>query len=290
MRLVTACVLALAVAPVGEADALSREAPKAAASGETQVVARASGREITLSDLRAEMTRLGLSATDPDAERAALDSIVNRTLLAAAARAQNLHRKPDAVLRMQAAGEQALADLYLGLAAQPPEPAPDEIEDFIAGNPSLFADRRVYDFAVLTLATDKFADKAMAPLFDESADFSALVSVLERAGTAFSLSEAVQPSTAFPKPVREQLARYAVGDNIVIKGEAQTQIMKIIRVRTEALPQSEWRPLARRALLEEAAAGRAESLLARLKGKAQIAYYRPSAAPAKAAPAPKKTP
>jgi len=181
---------------------------------------------------------------------------------------------------MQAAQEQTLADLYLALAAQPPEPAPEEIDDFIAANPSLFSDRRVYDFSVLTVATLKFDEKRMGPLFDDAPDFTALVADLERSRTEFFVSGAVQPSTAFPKPLREQLARYTVSDNIVIQGEAQTQIMKILRVRKELLPQSEWRPLARRLLLDEAAASRAEGVIRRLKGQAKIAYYRPSAAPA----------
>lgn len=281
---VAACA-ALALLSAGGASAAARSEPKMAASGETQVVAKAGGREITLSELRAEMARLRLSFNDSGAERVALDSLVNRTLLAGAARVANLHRKPDAVLRIQAAQDQALADLYLGLAAQPPEPTPDEIEDFIAGNPSLFSDRRVYDFAVLTIPTDKFDEKSMSPLFDEEPNFDALVAALERAGAAYSIAGAAQPSNAFPKPVREQLARYTVADNIVIKGEAQTQIMKITRARREALPTSEWQAAARRLLIEDAAGARAERLVARLKGQAQIAYYRQSAAPAKAAPA-----
>jgi EpsD family peptidyl-prolyl cis-trans isomerase len=286
MRLIFAGLLGLALISSAPppAWAVSRQAPKTAASGETQVVARVGAREVTLSDLRTEMARLGLSMNDPEAERVALESIVNRALLASAARGQNLHRKPDAILRMQAAEEQALADLYLGLAAQPPEPGVDEIEDFIAANPSLFADRRVYEFSVLALPTAKFDDKAMAPLFDDAPDFRTLIAALESAKTEYAVSSAIQPSTAFPKPVREQLARYTVSDNIVIKSETQTQIMKITRATAEALPQSEWRSLARRILLEEKASARAEGLVRRLKSEAKIAYYRPSAAPA---PAPK---
>lgn len=290
MRLVLAGASAFALVflhPGAQADSAPRPEPKTAASGKTQVVARTDNREITLGDLRAEMMRLGLSMNDPNAERMALESIINRTLLAGAARAQNLHRKPDAILSMQAAQEQALADLYLALAAQPPEPTPEEIEDFIAANPSLFADRRVYEFSVLTLPTARFDEKSMGPLFDDTPDFTALIALLQRTQTEFAVSGAVQPSTAFPKPVREQLARYTLSDNIVIQGDTQTQIMKILRARKELLPQSEWRTLARRILLEEAASDRAEGLVRRLKGEARIAYYRPSAAPA---PAPRAAP
>lgn len=266
-------------------DAAARAPAKPASSGETQVVAKAGPREITLSELRVEMSRLGLGVNASDSERIALDSIISRSLLVEAARSANLHRRPESVLRMQAAQDQALADFYLSISAQPPEPTPEEIADYIAANPSLFSDRRVYDFLILTLPTGRFDDAAMAPLFDESADFAALAAMLEKSGVAYSIASATHPSNGFPKPVREQLARYAVSDNIVIKGGEQTQIMKISRARREALPSSEWPATARRAILEEAAAKRAEETLARLRRAAAIEYYRPSAAPAKSAAA-----
>ncbi len=278
MRLLSKTTLCLATFVLA-CDAHARSQPETAASGRTQVVAKSGGREVTLSELRVEMARLGLSSSDPAAERLALDSIIERSLLAQAARAADLHRRPEAVLRMKSAEEQALADLYLATASQPPEPTPEEIEDFIAANPSLFAERRIYDFQILSLPTLAFDEKALAPLFDEERDFATLSGALRAKGVQHALTGATQPSTAFPKPVREQLARYSVSDNIVIKGDAQTQIMKIMRAERETSPTSEWRPFARRMLVDEAAASRARELVARLKGKAEIAYYRLGAAP-----------
>jgi EpsD family peptidyl-prolyl cis-trans isomerase len=266
----------------------ARVEPKAA-SGQTQVVAKVGGREVTLSELRAEMAQLGLSIGGPEAERIALDSILNRALLSQAARAANLHRRPEAALRIKIAEDQALADLYLATASQPPEPTPEEIEDFIAANPSLFADRRVYDFQILSLAASAFDEKALSPLFDREADFTALSGALKANSVDYAIAGATQPSTAFPKPVREQLARYSVSDNIVIKGDAQAQIMKIMRVEKKPAPAAEWGPLARRLLIEEAAGKRADALVARLKREAGVSYYRVSAAPAKpAAPEPQR--
>ena len=138
---------------------------KRAASGETQIVARLDGREITISDLRSEQARLGLSPNDPNAERIALESIVNRALLTTAAREIKIHRQPEALRRMAIAREQALADLYIATASQPPEPTLTEIENFVAENPSLFGKRRIYTFMVLTIASEAFdAEKSDAAL------------------------------------------------------------------------------------------------------------------------------
>lgn len=276
---------AVAAATVSASSAADEKAP--VASGKTQVVAKAGGRELTLTDLRIEMARLGLAPTDPNAERVALESLMSRTLLAKAARDANLHKKPDAIARMYAAQDQALADLYLGIASQPPEPTRDEIDTFIRNNPTLFADRRVYDFAILTLESKNFDEKTLTPLFDQDADFTRLSSLLDKAGARHALSTMTQSGAAFPAPIRLQLAKYGLKDNIVLRGEAETQILKITGVRKDPLASDSWGPLARRFLIEEASVKRAEALMARLKKEGAVAYYRASAAPrpqAKAAP------
>ncbi|MEL7486135.1 MAG: peptidyl-prolyl cis-trans isomerase [Pseudomonadota bacterium] len=267
----------IATAPV-----VARDATKSVSTGKTQVVARAAGREITLSELRAEMARLRLSVNDPQSEPIALESLINRVLLSKAARRGALHRRPEAIAMMHAAQDQALADLYLGVAAQPPEPTRAEIDAFIRKNPELFAERRVYDFSVLTLGTQNFDEAAHTPLFDETKDLEQFQRALAKAGAPFSVAGAVQASTAFPLEIRRQLAAYKAGDNIVLRGPAQTQIMKIMRVRKETTPSDEWGAFARRALLDEASAKRAGDLVQRLKDEGDVAYYRPSAAPAAA--------
>lgn len=252
---------------------------KTVAGGKTQVVAKADGKEITLTELRLEMNRLGLSPADPNAERLALESVLNRTLLAKAARAADLHRKPETMARMYAAQDQALADYYLAIASQPAEPTRQEIDDFIRRSPSLFADRKIYDFSVLTLESRHFDEKTLTPLFDHEADFSRLAGVLDKAGARYAIAAASQSGAAFPAQIREQLAKYAARDNIVIKGVSETQIMKIIAVRKDKADPSSWPAAARRLLLDEAAGKRAEDLMARLRKDAAVAYYRPSAAP-----------
>ncbi|MFN0023137.1 MAG: hypothetical protein ACKVS5_04485 [Parvularculaceae bacterium] len=274
-RVVTAfgVIAALGLSPASSADT------KPVASGKTQVVAKAGGRELTLSDLRLEMARLGLSPSDANSERVALESLTNRALLAKAARDANLHKKPDAIARMYAAQDQALADLYLAIASQPPEPTRDEVEAYMRANPTLFADRKRYDFAILTLDSKNFKEESLTPLFDKEADFKRLASLLDKAGARYALSSMTQSGAAFPAPIRLQLARYGARDNIVLRGDAETQILKITAVRNDASPTDQWGPLARRLIIEEAAAKRAEALVARLKKEGGVAYYRASAAP-----------
>jgi len=287
MRLVSPVrtVIAAAIIAASLSASSAADEKKPVASGQTQVVARAGGRELTLTDLRLEMSRLGLAPTDPGAERIALESLVARTLLAKAARDSSLHKRPEAIARMYAAQDQALADLYLSIASQPPEPTREEIAAYIRANPTLFAARKTYDFTILTLESKNFKAETLTPLFDKEPDFARLAGLLDKAGASYRMSTLTQSGAAFPAPIRLQLAQYGVRDNIVLRGDSETQIMKIVAVRDDQGAAASWGPFARRLLLEEASAKRAEALMARLKKEGGVAYFRASAAPlAEAAP------
>lgn len=274
------CLITTAITAASAGPAVAAKRP-AVESGKTQVVAKLNQREITLNDLRGEMARLGLSPNYPDAEKIALESIVNRALLADAARDANLHRQPAALRRMAVAQEQALADLYLSNASQPPEPTRMEIEEYITDNPNLFGERKLYEFSVLTMPTSAFDEKTMTPLFNVTEDFTDFASYLKKAGVDMVIAPAVQPSSAFPKPIREQLAAYGVRDNIVIQNDTDTQIMKIIAVSPAPVPLQDRPSLARQSLMQIGMQERAAGLVARLKDRAAVSYYRPNIAPTK---------
>lgn len=272
--------LASALGPLTTASAADRDA---VSTGKTQVVARIAGREVTLSELRLEMAELGLSPEDPAAERVALENLTNRLVLARAARAADFHRKPQAMARMYAAQDKALADLYLATASRPPEPTRDEIDGFIQANPTLFGKREVYDFFVLSLDSEHFDETVLTPYFDEDADFDRLTALLDKAGAPYDLAVSTRMSNQFPAPIREQLARYGAKDNIVLNGSEQTQILKIISKRPAPMARDQFGLFARQLLLREQAEERAQRFLDNIKKEAGIQYYRASAAPIPAA-------
>ena len=248
-------------------------------SGRTQVVAKLNSREITIADLRSEMARLGMSPGDPAAEPAALQSIISRALLADAAREKNFHRQPEALRQMARAKEQALADMYLATASQPPEPTRIEIEDYIADNPEIFGKRRIYTFSVLTMPTAVFDEEDLTVHFDTTEDFAELERILDEQRVEYAVTPAVQPAEAFPKPIRKQLAEYSARDNIVIRGDNQAQIMKIMAIKEAPVGSDNAPAIARNVIMAEKAETRASRLLENLKKEASLAYYRETAAP-----------
>ena len=259
--------------------AYSFEGREKVSSGKTQVLARIGKREITSNELRVEMARLGMTQPDLQAEQFALQSIINRHLLVQAAMKSNVHRKPDAALRVKAAQDQTLADYYLATASQPPEPTLSEIEDYITANAGLFADRKLYDFSVVTMPTVDFSEEEMAPLFSETKDFAALIAVLKEKQLSFNLKPLSQASSSFPTQIRKQLLQYDVGDNIIIKSDSDTQIMKIVSLKAAPLKSEKWPAIARRIVMEENAVTKAKSLVDNLKLGNRVTYYRTDLVP-----------
>jgi peptidyl-prolyl cis-trans isomerase C len=120
-----------------------------------QVVATVDGKEITLLEMRSEMNRLGI--VDPNAQKAAqravVSELVNRRVIANAARKQGLDKTPDfAVQKQQVEDNLLIAALEKKLVDAIPAPTPDEAQRFIAANPNLFADRKIFMMDQLNLA------------------------------------------------------------------------------------------------------------------------------------------
>jgi peptidyl-prolyl cis-trans isomerase C len=118
--------------------------PKAPAG---QVVATVDGKEITMLEMRAEMARLGI--VDPNAQKSAqrtvVSEMVNRRIIANAARKQGMDKTPDfAVQKQQVEDNLLIAALEKKLVDAIPAPTADEAQRYIAANPNLFADRKIF--------------------------------------------------------------------------------------------------------------------------------------------------
>ncbi len=112
-----------------------------------QVLATVNGEEITSSDLNAEMG--SVRATNPaeqrELQRAALQNIVNRTLLAQSAAEQGADTGPTAAMAKRRAEQMAQISMFEEqVRARVPAIAREEAEQFINDNPLMFGQRRIF--------------------------------------------------------------------------------------------------------------------------------------------------
>jgi EpsD family peptidyl-prolyl cis-trans isomerase len=139
--LVPLCCLALGACHLGLGGLLGKKAPTG------QVAATVGGQEITLLQLRAELT--GVNLPDDKArkagEQAALREIIARKLIAAEARNEGLDKKPDFILQKQRLEDTLLAQaLQAKIVQDTPAPSTEEANHFIADHPDIFANRKIF--------------------------------------------------------------------------------------------------------------------------------------------------
>ena len=108
-----------------------------------QVVAVVNSQEITQQELLAEAEANNIPAQNfKGAQAALLERIVQRNLLADYARDQGLDRSPEYVTRRRALEQTLLSSLALRkIVGTPTKPNPQEVQAFIAANPTIFSQR-----------------------------------------------------------------------------------------------------------------------------------------------------
>lgn len=134
-----------------------------------QVVATVNGQEITAIDLRNEMGdfRAPDAATRKAAERAALQQIIDRKLLAEVAKERKLDKTPDYVQQKRRVDEAFIVRYWqTNIAKSVPAPSKEEVERFVAANPDLYAARKVFvlDQIRAPMVRDPAVIEALKPL------------------------------------------------------------------------------------------------------------------------------
>lgn len=112
-----------------------------------QVVAVVDGQEITINELNAELN--GARGANPAQHRqlqqAALQNIVNRMLIANAAEEQGLTDGPQGAIIARRAEQLARIEMFeRNLRSNVPEVSQEEVDSFIAENPAMLAQRRIW--------------------------------------------------------------------------------------------------------------------------------------------------
>ncbi len=112
-----------------------------------QVAATVNGQEITVNELNAELA--GTRAANPQQQHqlqvAALQSIVNRVLLAQAAERAGVNDSPNAAIAKRRAEQMAeIGLLEQQIRSQVPQVSREEADQFVNENPGMFAQRKIF--------------------------------------------------------------------------------------------------------------------------------------------------
>lgn len=188
-----------------------------------QVVATVGGHEITVRQLNSELS--GAAAVAPAAQkeqkRAALNFMIERTVLADEARKQGIDKDPDFILLSQRTMDALLAQqLQAKIAATVPAITLDEATRFENANPNIFAERKIFevdqirmnqpsDRAILAqLQPLKTLDEVVKLLTDNKIPFQRGTTAIDAVGQNPKLIDAIvalPPQEVFVFPAGNQI-------------------------------------------------------------------------------------
>jgi peptidyl-prolyl cis-trans isomerase C len=156
-----------------------------------QVVAVVNGEEITLQEINAELgqTQIPEGTDRQELQRAALQRIVERRLLAQAARREGVDETPDFLIRRRQL-EDALLVQLLSQQAQRTTSVPDAaaIDDFMKDNPAVFAGRTM--FAVERIQFPVPTDPTRLQALESDRSMDAVAARLRQMGIEFTRDQA----------------------------------------------------------------------------------------------------
>ncbi|MBO9581051.1 MAG: EpsD family peptidyl-prolyl cis-trans isomerase [Sphingobium sp.] len=257
---------------------------------EGQVVAVVNGEEITSNELNNELAELNVPANvDKTRIRAeVLQRMVERRLLAQAAKDSGLDRDPTYINQERRMKEQLLVSMY-GKKAFDTVAVPNtaKVDQYIASHPTLFGDRTRYKLDQIVF--DPPADaKALQPLtgMHSMADIAAW---LNKQGIKFQRGGNTMDSAGVPPEVMARIKALPAGEPFIVPNNGKIVASVITGSEPVVVPTDQARPLATQAIRREELNKIGEERLKEAKAKAKIVYqagYEPPKAPAAAGAAP----
>ena len=251
-----------------------------------QVVAIVNGEEISLPELNAELGNAQVPAgvDKKVVQQQLLQRLVDRRLLAQAAKDQGLDRDPAFIVEQRRVMESLLVEKLAKRTNDTiPVPTAADIDKFIAGNPSLFAGRQLYGVDQIAFATP--ADPTKLKALEPAKTQDQVMAVLRQLGIQYQRANRVVDSATVPPEQMQKILSLPKGEPFVVPSQGQVTVNVITGSKAEPLPDTQGRAMAVRALRAQSLAKLGEARLkeARTKGKVE---YQDGFAPAKPAGAP----
>lgn len=197
-----------------------------------QVVATVDGEEITVLELRSELAgqEFPNAKLRQAAEQAALRRILNRRILANAAREQKADQGPDFALQQQRATDTLLAQaLQARIAGRIDKPTREEARTYVDTHPTMFGERRI--FVVEQIAMRLPAERSLLKQFEPLKTLEEVEAKLNELGIPFVRSMGTIDGMKLDSKVVARILRLPPGELFLIPGPEGLLVNKILDAR-----------------------------------------------------------
>jgi EpsD family peptidyl-prolyl cis-trans isomerase len=233
-------------------------------TGASELAARVNAESISAHEVKAALKR-GQSVEQLIDERLARQRAVER----------GLERAPQVHQALESARNAVLARAYRQLVAEAlPRPSAQEIGQYYAAHPELFAQRRIYSVEEIALAPRQ--DLAAA-LHDRAAKGESLESIarwLEALEVRFTIHRGVRAAEQIPLEILAKLKSMKEGDlHVVDDGAEGVVLLRVIAARLAPMDEATAAPLIEKFLLAKRSSDALAREMKQLRQQARIEYF-----------------
>lgn len=187
----------------------------ASAGKSSQVAAKVNKDEITVLQVNEQLARLPAGVTPEQMEpatRRILGSLINQQLLVQQAIEHKLDRDPQVLGALEAARLNILAQAYVSRVISPQaKPSEQEVRQYYADNPALFAERKVYQMQELVIEAKPEQEKDIAAAAAEAKSLKQVADFLHTRNIPFSADSGVRTAEQLPLKLLPQIAKLKPG-------------------------------------------------------------------------------
>lgn len=240
---------------------------------EGQVAAVVNGDEITLQEINTEIGNANIPAgTDPkEVQKAALQRIVERRLLAQSAKEDGLDNTPEYLIRSRQIDDALLVQL-LGQRAEKSFEVPDQqtINKYMAENPSMFAGRKMYVVDRIQFALP--SDVGQLKSLESAHSMEEVATRLNGLGIKFERGPAKMDSAQLGQQRLDQILALPDGEPFVIPESGMVTVAVITGESSVASSSADAAAMATQALRRKALTSSLEQRLKQARAKGEITY------------------
>jgi EpsD family peptidyl-prolyl cis-trans isomerase len=279
-HLTTALILSLTLAACGGSSE----------NGKTQVVARVNGEEITVHQLNQVLGMMGpeAAANPADANKNALENIINQTIGVQAAVKMKLDRDPAIMQAIEFTKRRVLLDAYMERSLkQTAAPTPSEVHEYFSQHPELFANRHIYVFNQLTVRAGKESVSSLVNKVAGVNHMNEFVAWLKDKGVDYNLVSDVKPSEQLPMGMLAHMQKLKVGDLGYLSATDGVVVMEMLQAIEKPMTEQQSQPLIERYLANQKRMEAAKKMFEEMRANAKVEYlgeFKSDAKPEQAVP------
>lgn len=239
------------------------------------VAAKVNAGQISVPQLQHEVAKLGKLSPEQQKQAAnqVLKSMVDQQLLLQKALDAKLDSDPQVALDLESARRQILVQAYVQkLGEALAKPADQEIADYYAKHPELFAERRVYRLQEIQVQAKPENVEAIKAQLAQNKNLNDFVQWLRARNIPARIGQSAKAAEQLPLELLPKLHQMQEGQALTVSGPNSLNIIIVAGVQSQPITQEQAKPMIERFMGNARKRDAAEAELRKLREAGKIEY------------------